>query len=122
MSDGGVCGAVRGAACGVWRAACEQWPRPSGERGPRAGGKRRAKGATLLLYHSTPLLLYCSTTLLLYCSRAAHLDAPVACDGDGAEHLTRRVLPRLERAVHALCGVDAARLVKGGLGVGLELG
>ena len=101
---GCVCGAVRGAAC-VRRAACEQWPRQSGERGPRAGGKRRARGATLL-----------------YCSRATRLDATVACDGDGAEYLTRRVLPRLERAVHALCGIDAARLVKGGLGVGLGLG
>ena len=95
---------VRRAACGV-RAVAQI------ERRARAASKREAQGQGRY-----------STALLLYCSRAAHLDAAVACDGDGAEHLTRRVLPRLERAVHALCGVDAARLVKGGLGVGLELG
>ena len=109
-----VCGAVRGVACGVRRAssgpdrAASEGRGQAGSAGPRA---------LLYYYSTTALLLYYS-----YCSRAAHLDAPVACDGDGAEHLTRRVLPRLERAVHALCGVDAARLVTGGLGVGLELG
>ena len=120
MSDGGVC-VWCGAWCGVWRVACGVRRVACGvrvvaqtERRARAAGRREAQGQGR---YSTALLLYYS-----YCSRAAHLDAAVACDGDGAEHLTRRVLPRLERAVHALCGVDAARLVKGRLGVGLELG
>ena len=104
MSDGGVCvvQCVVRRACGVRRAASSGPDRAASEGRGQAGSA--GPGA------------------LLYCSRAARLDATVACDGDGAEYLTRRVLPRLERAVHALCGIDAARLVKGGLGVGLGLG